>query len=195
MSRRVAILGGTFDPPHVGHLVVAGDVRYRGGFDEVVLMVANDPWQKRGVRSVTAAEVRLEMVRAAVAGRQGLIAGDEEIRRGGATYSIDTVENLLTADPDLDVALVLGSDAVSGLDSWHRADELAELVEIVSVRRPGHAEPAATPRWRVRPIDVPALDISSTGLRERCAEGAPLDFLVPDAVRIVIERRGLYGVA
>ena len=130
----MAVFGGTFDPPHVGHLVVASEVRYRGGFDEVLLMVANDPWQKHGTREITPASVRYEMVAAAVAGNDGLVASNLEIGRGGPTYTIDTVEQL-TAGPDVDVTVVLGADAVAGLDSWHRAEDLASMVSIVAVAR------------------------------------------------------------
>lgn len=194
MARRLAVFGGTFDPPHVGHLVVASDVRHLGGFDEVLLMVANDPWQKSAGRTVTPADVRFEMVAAAVAGHEGLVASDLEIGRGGPTYTIETVEAMTAVDDGIEVSLVLGADAVAGLDSWHRAGELADLVQIVAVGRPGHAAPSAKSSWRLRTIDVPALDVSSTDLRARCAAGAPIDFLVPDAVRSVIAERGLYGV-
>lgn len=189
----MAVFGGTFDPPHVGHLVVASEVRYRGGFDEVLLMVANDPWQKHGTRDITPAAVRFEMVAAAVAGHDGLAASNLEIGRGGPTYTVDTVEQL-TAGADVDVTVVLGADAVAGLDSWHRSEDLASMVSIVAVARPGHPAPSASPRWRLRVVDVPAIEVSSTDLRSRCASGAPIDYLVPDAVRSVIEQRGLYGV-
>lgn len=192
MTRRLAVFGGTFDPPHVGHLVVASEVRFRGGFDAVLLMVANDPWQKRDTRPITPAPIRLEMVQAAVDGHDGLVASDLEIGRGGPTYSIDTVETL-GADGSR-VSLVLGADAVAGLDTWHRADDLARLVDIVAVRRPGHPTPVISDRWRVSAIDVPAIDVSSTGVRSRCADGAPTDFLVTEPVRSIIDRRGLYGV-
>lgn len=193
MSRRLAILGGTFDPPHVGHLIVATEVAHVGGFDVVVLMVANDPWQKRDDRVVTPAVTRLEMVRAAVDGHPRLAAGDAEIRRGGPTYSIDTVESLLVEEPDLDVALVLGADAVAGLPTWHRADDLRERARIVAVARPGH-DLVVPDGWDVTVVDVPAVEVSSTDVRRRCADGAPIDFLVTDAVRSVIVERGLYGV-
>ena len=194
MTRRVALFGGTFDPPHVGHLVVASEVRWAAGVDEIRLVVANDPWQKSGQREVTPAVDRLAMVAAAVADHPGLVADDEEIRRGGITYTVDTVEALLAAEPHTEVALVLGADAVAGLGSWHRADELAEMVTIVAVARPGHPTPAAPAGWRSSVVDVPAVDVSSTDVRARCARGAPIDFLVTDPVRSVIAERGLYGV-
>lgn len=194
MAHRIALLGGTFDPPHVGHLVVASDVRHHGAFDEVVLMVANDPWQKRGTREITPAAVRLEMVEAAVVGHEGLVAGDLEIGRGGPTYTVETVEALLAADATAEVTIVLGADAVGGLPTWHRSADLGALVRVIAVGRPGHVDVGEVPGWVVERVDVPAIGISSTDVRDRCASGRPIDFLVPDAVRSVILERGLYGV-
>jgi nicotinate-nucleotide adenylyltransferase len=200
MHHRVAVFGGTFDPPHVGHLIVASELRAAvlsgapgAGFDEVVLMVANDPWQKSADRDITPAALRLEMVQAAVGGHPGLVAGDLEIGRGGPSYMIDTVEELLAGSAG-DCSLVLGADAAAGLDSWHRAADLADLVEIVVVQRPGHASPAPGNRWRVRPLQVPAVEVSSTDIRDRCRRGASIDFLVTDPVRSIISEHGLYGV-
>ena len=193
MTRHLALLGGTFDPPHVGHLVVASEVRFRGGFDAVHLVVANDPWQKRGSRVVTPAADRLAMVEAAVAGHDGLVVDDREIRRGGATYTVDTVEELLAEEPGVHVSLVLGADAVAGLDTWHRAAELAELVDVVAVARPGHDLRPVGGHWRTTVIEVPAIDVSSTDIRARSERGEPVDFLVTDAVRSVMVERGLYG--
>ncbi|MFN8050597.1 MAG: nicotinate-nucleotide adenylyltransferase [Acidimicrobiales bacterium] len=192
--QRVAVFGGTFDPPHLGHLIVASEVRHRCGFDRVLLMVNHDPWQKRGQRMITDGAVRLEMVEAAVTGHDGLVADDTELRRGGATYTIDTIEALAAADPDVELSLVLGTDAVAGLDSWHRATDLAGLVDVVEVRRPG--APVARPArpWNVTPVDTPLIEISSTDIRDRCGRGAPIDFLVTEGVRSVIVERGLYGV-
>lgn len=192
--RRVALFGGTFDPPHVGHLVVANEVRFRGGFDSVLLVVAHDPWQKRGTREVTASAIRLEMVAAAVDGCGGLSASDIELRRGGATYTIDTVEELLAAEPDLSISLVLGADAVAGLQTWHRVDELAALVDLTVVRRGGYGEPVPPEGWRTTVVEVPEMDVSSTDIRRRCADSEPIDFWITEPVRSVVVSRGLYGV-
>lgn len=191
--RRIALFGGTFDPPHIGHLVVANEVRVVGGFDEVILMVANDPWQKSSQRVVTPAAIRLDMVRSAVEGHAGLVAGDSEIRRGGATYTVDTVEELAAGHPDAAISIVVGDDAARTLDTWHRSAELARLAEVVVVGRPGAPDVVVSPGWNVRRIEVPQLDISSTDLRRRAATGAPIDFLVPERVVSTIAARGLYG--
>lgn len=194
-ARRIAVFGGTFDPPHIGHLIVASEVLAVGGFDEVRLVVANDPWQKRGARVVSDAAVRLDLVRRAVSGHQGLVASDVEIRRGGASYTIDTVETLLSDDASVEVSLVLGADAASRLGTWHRSTELAALVDVVVVGRPGAEMPSVSGEWNVTAVDVPAVDISSTEIRARVEGGRPIDFLVTESVRNAIEDHGLYRVA
>ncbi|NLA34131.1 MAG: nicotinate (nicotinamide) nucleotide adenylyltransferase [Actinobacteria bacterium] len=191
--RRIALFGGTFDPPHIGHLVVANEVRVVGGFDEVILMVANDPWQKSSKRTVSPAAVRLEMVQAAVAGHDGLVAGDAEIRRGGASYTVDTIEALTAEQPDAVVSVVVGDDAARSLDTWHRSEDLARSTEVVVVGRPGAPDVVATPGWNLRRIEVPQLDISSTEIRRRAGSNGPIDFLVPERVVSTIAARGLYG--
>jgi len=208
--RRIGIFGGTFDPPHLGHLIVASEVRHRCGFDEVLLMVANDPWQKRNDRTITPAPLRLEMVTAAVAGRDGLRASALEIERGGATYTVDTVEQILRGDDTFDCTLILGADSLRSIATWHRSDELAALVDIVVVARPGTdataviaaavaAEVVAAGEqrgvgWTVNEVAVPGVQISSTELRSRCRNGTPTTFLITDEVRSIIDRAGLYGV-
>ena len=134
---RIGVFGGTFDPPHIGHLAVAVEVRHALALDRVLMVVANDPWQKRGARVLTPAADRLEMVRAAVEDLDGIEADDREIRRGGPSYTVDTVEELLGEQPQAEVFVVVGADAAAGLRTWERADELAALVTVVVVRRPG----------------------------------------------------------
>ena len=192
----MGLFGGTFDPPHLGHLIVASEVRWRCAFDELLVVVANDPWQKAEERSVSSADVRLDMVRRAFDGHVGITASSMEIDRGGPTYTIDTVLELIGRDPGIDLSIVLGADAVAGLDSWHRAEELARLVDVVAVARRGYGQidlASMDPRWRIVPVDVPLVEISSTDLRSRCGAGLPIDFLVADGTRSVIEDRGLYG--
>src|SRR5215207_3168759 len=115
MSRggRIGVVGGTFDPPHIGHLSVVVEVRHALDLDRVAVVVANDPWQKRGSRAVTAASDRLAMVQAAVEGLDGIEADDREIRRGGPSYTVDTVEELQAEEPGAEVFVVVGSDAAA----------------------------------------------------------------------------------
>lgn len=187
------MFGGTFDPPHVGHLVAAVNARYGAHLDRVLLVVANEPWQKVGLRDLTPATDRLAMVEAAVAGVDGLEASDVELRRGGPSYTVDTLRQLRDEDPDRQLSLILGSDAVSGLPTWERLDELRDLADLVVVERPG-AEGARPPDgYRYEVVEVPLLAMSSTDVRARVADGRPLDYLLTPAVIDCIRSRGLYG--
>ena len=191
-SRRVGVFGGTFDPPHIGHLVTAADVRFRLDLDVVLMVVANEPWQKVGTREVSPAEDRLAMVRAAVRDEPGVEASDLELRRGGASYTIDTLRELARTEPDAELFLVLGGDAAAGLDTWERPAEVAAACRIVVVDRPGSTS-AVPEGFRVDRVDVPRLEVSSTELRARVREGRPTRHLLPDAVISLIAERGLYG--
>jgi nicotinate-nucleotide adenylyltransferase len=186
MPERLGVLGGTFDPVHIAHLVAAMEARDQLALDRVLLVVARDPWQKAG-QVVAPAEVRFEMVAAAVDGVAGLEASRVELDRPGPTYTIDTVVELEA--PQRELFLVLGSDAASRLETWKRAPELRERVTLALVCR--GAEDDCDDRldgWRVVSVAMPLLDVSSTDIRARVAAGRPIDFLVPaPAVRVLRE--------
>ncbi|WP_195210265.1 nicotinate-nucleotide adenylyltransferase [Actinomarinicola tropica] len=189
---RVGIFGGTFDPPHVGHLVAALNARHGARLDRVLLVVANEPWQKLGVRDLSPAADRLAMVDAAVDGVEGLAASDIEIRRGGRSYTADTLAQLHDELPGADLFLILGSDAVAGLPTWEHTERLKELADIVVVDRPG-TEGARPPEgYRYEVVEVPQLEISSTDIRARVRDGRPLDYLLPRDVIACVLGRGLY---
>ncbi|MFZ4585861.1 MAG: nicotinate-nucleotide adenylyltransferase [Acidimicrobiia bacterium] len=188
---RIGIFGGTFDPPHVGHVVAASEVRYRLGLDRVIFVPAGEPWQKQGAVTASAQD-RLDLARAAVEGVAGIEVSAIEVERNGPTYSVDTLEAL--AAPERALYLILGADAASRLDTWHRADDVRALATIVVVDRGGAA--GATPpgpAWRVQRVGIPRLDVSSTEIRHRLATGAPIDGLVPSGVARLIHHRGLYA--
>lgn len=190
--QRIGVFGGTFDPPHVGHLVTAINVAHTLDLDPLILMVNNVPWQKVGARPITPALDRLAMVQAAVAGVPRLQAGDLEIRAGGPSYTADTLVRLAGEYPGAEFFVVLGDDAAAGIHTWERADEVIANSRLVVVDRPG--QPAALDEdidW-IR-IEVPHLEVSSTDLRDRYVDGRPLDYLITDDVLQVIDDRGLYG--
>lgn len=192
--RRVGLFGGTFDPPHVGHLVTAVNVRHALDLDVVVLMVANVPWQKLGARPISAAEDRLAMVDAAVADVDGLVAGRNEIDRGGHSYTADTLAELADAFPGAELFTIVGDDAAAAITTWERYAEVADRSALVVVDRPG--APVELPAgfdW-IR-VEVPRLEVSSTDLRARVRDGRPLDYLVTEPVLGIIRDRGLYGAA
>ncbi|MEN9802961.1 MAG: nicotinate-nucleotide adenylyltransferase [Actinomycetota bacterium] len=189
---RIGIFGGTFDPPHVGHLVTAVNVRHALDLDRVILMVANVPCQKEGTRAITPAEDRLAMVEAAVAGVDGLEAGRWEIDHGGPSFTAATLAGLARLHPAASFFTIVGDDAAAGLTTWERLEDVLALSEIVVVDRPGvHAPvPDGIPCHHV---EVPHLDVSSTDLRRRIVDGRPLDFLVTAPVLAVILERALYA--
>lgn len=189
---RIGVFGGTFDPVHVGHLVTAVNVRHELALDRVLLVVANDPWQKADA-DVTPAADRLAMVTAAVRGVTGLEVCDLELRRGGPSYTADTLAELARAHPAAELHLVVGSDAAGGLSTWERVEEVQALARLVVVARPGAEAVRPPPGWEHRVVEVPRLDVSSTDLRARVADGRPLDWLVTTAVVRVIEERHLYA--
>ena len=191
--RRIGLFGGTFDPPHVGHLVTAVNVHHALSLDVVIMMVANIPWQKEGTRDITGADDRLAMVSAAVEDVPGLVPGRHELDLGGHSYTADTLAAVQAEHPDAELFTIVGDDAAAKLHTWERSDEVIERSRLVVVDRPGapvDLDPAVD--W-IR-VEVPRLDVSSTDLRERIADGRPLDYLVTRPTLRVIADRSLYAV-
>jgi nicotinate-nucleotide adenylyltransferase len=190
VAERIGVLGGTFDPVHCGHLAVAGDVRDALELDEVLLVVAGDPWQKRGTVVASAID-RLALVEIAVERIDGVRASAVEVERDGASVTADTLEALQA--PGRTLFLVLGSDAVANMDTWRRLDDTRALADVVVVERAGELQVSPPGEgWRVHHVRVPRLDISSTDLRERLATGRSVAGLMPDEIVTEIRRRGLY---
>ena len=189
---RAGILGGTFDPPHIGHMAVAEAAFHQLSLDAVWFVPAGRPWQKIG-KGVTPARRRWEMTQAAVSGIPYLDADDREISRPGPSYTIDTIEEL----EDHDLTLILGADAAARLPTWRRPDEVMRRVRISVAPRPGATRAAVEDvlGGDVSWLDLPPLDISATDLRRRAAAGRSLRFLVPAPVHDYIVRHGLYGYA
>jgi len=188
---RRGILGGTFDPPHLAHLV-AGEAAHRQlDLDAVTFVPAGAPWQKSD-RSVTEATHRWAMTELAVAGVDYFEADDREVHREGWTYTVDTLESYPAGD---DLIVVLGADAARGIRTWHRSDEVLSRAEIAVVPRPGVALEDVTrslegARWRI--LDSLELGISGTQLRARVAAGRSIRFLVRDPVWWYVDEHGLY---
>ena len=190
---RIGLFGGTFDPPHVGHLVTAVNVRHALSLDTVILMVANIPWQKQGERAITPALDRLAMVAAAVADVPGLAAGRLEIDAGGPSYTADTLAALARRHPGAELFTIVGDDAAAGLHTWERFEEVIARSRLVVVDRPGQSvELSADVAWIH--FEVPGLEDSSTDLRARLTDGRPLDYLITDPVYDLIKERHLYSM-
>ena len=196
-SRRIGVFGGTFDPVHIGHLVAANEVRWALGLDVVLLMVAGEPWQKAARAEMAPAVDRLAPVEAAVEGVEGLEASALEVERDGPTYTVDTLRGLLAAEPSAALFLIVGADVTELLHTWERPAEVRELATLVAVERPGSA-PLALDRlraegWRVETVAIPAVEVSSSEVRARLADGRPIDFLVPAGAVREITNRGRYA--
>ncbi len=188
---RRGILGGTFDPPHVAHLM-AGEAAYRDlALDVVTFLPAGAPWQKAG-KKVSAPEHRWNMTQLAVADVDYFEADDREVRRDGWTYTVDT---LATFPDDEDLMLILGADAARGIRSWHRWEHVMARAEVAVMRRPGVADAeidealSVAPRW----LDTPLVSISGTTLRAWARRGKSLRFLVRDPVWKYIEEHEVYA--
>ena len=193
MPTRIGVFGGTFDPVHVGHIAAAATTRHALELDRVLIVVANEPWQKQGSRPITPAEDRFAMVAASVEGSDGLEASRLELDRGGVSYTLDTLSQLRAEDPAAELFVIVGGDVAAELYTWHRSKDVAELATIAVVSRPGAPEVVLGSPWRVETVEIPRLDISSSNLRERAAAGLPLDGLVPEGAMHWIRRCGLYA--
>lgn len=191
-GERIGILGGTFDPPHVGHIVAAVGVRHVLSLHRVLVTPANIPWQKRGVRDVTPIADRLAMTRAAFADLEGIEVSTVELDRGGDTYTVDTLIALQEARPDDELWLIVGSDVARQLDTWHRPDVVRSLTRMVVYERPGSVGARPPASWPFELVDLPLIDVSSTDIRDRVRRGEPIDGLVPPSVADIVRRRGLY---
>ena len=195
---RVGVMGGTFDPIHLGHLVAASEVLHSFELDRVLFMPAGDPWQKA---SETAAEDRFMMTTLAIGGFPSFAASRLELDRKGPTYTADSFETLHNFYGDgVEFFLIAGADAVLNLATWKKLDRLRELVEVIAVTRPGADLESFRPGDELPNVHVlrmPGIDISATQIRDRVRQGKPIDFLVPPDVVSYIRRHGLYadGVA
>jgi nicotinate-nucleotide adenylyltransferase len=189
-ARRVGVMGGTFDPIHVGHLAVASEVAYRLALDEVVFVPTGLPWQK-AAQPVSPGEDRYAMTVLATEGDERFSVSRSEIDRPGVTYTADTLNELGAGGDEL--FFVVGADALAGLPAWHRPDDVLALAHVVGVTRPGYlVDVTAFPPGAVTLVDVPALDVSGSDCRSRVGRGAPITYLVPEPVVDYIAAHGLY---
>jgi len=188
IGMRVGILGGTFDPIHIGHLIAASSVYEALNLDSIVFMPAGDPWQKRN-RELSSGQHRLEMVKLATIDDDRFQASDIEISRSGPTYAIDTVREWKRLNPADELFWIVGSDALSGIPSWHEWEAFVNEVTIVSVNRIGQS---ATVDFDVVSVEMPEVRISATELREKFTNKLDTKYLVPQKVSDYISDQGLY---
>ena len=193
--RKIGLFGGSFDPPHLGHLALARQARDQLGLDELRWLPAGQPWQKAD-RVLAPAADRVAMVALMIDGERGMLLDERETHRAGPSYTIDTVDELRAEHPGAALLLVVGQDQYAGLPTWHRWHELVDAVTLAVAGRAGEAprpapELAAKPH-RVVVLEMPPVPVSSTAARAAAAAGADLQVLVGPAVAGYIARRGLY---
>jgi nicotinate-nucleotide adenylyltransferase len=190
--RRLGIMGGTFDPVHIGHLVCAEEARWQFGLDEVVFVPAGQPWQKR---QVTPAEDRYLLTVLATASNPHVSVSRLEIDRGGPTYTLETLRALREFHSAADLFFITGADAVLEILTWKDPDSVLQTARFIAATRPefdlGKLDLGRFGD-RVSVIQIPALAISSTDIRRRVREGRPIHYLVPAEVASYIEERHLY---
>ncbi len=185
---RLGILGGTFDPVHIGHLASASEVHYQLGLDTVLLVPTNA--QPLKPAPTASASDRLAMCQAAVEGDSRFAVSDVDIRRGGATYSVDTLRDLRDQHPAAEFFFITGLDSLQSLPKWRDYETLITLATFVGVTRPGHSFTQSDAPHVL--VDVPGIEVSSTDIRNRVRTGAPIRYLVPNAVAQYVADHDLY---
>ncbi len=201
-TTNIGILGGTFDPIHLGHLIVAEDVRQKLGLSEVLFIPAGRPWLKlKEEKAITPAKHRLAMVKLAIASNPYFKVSTAEIDRPRLSYTIDTILELKAKlGAKAEIYFIVGPDALAEFPKWKEPARLLELCQVVGIGRPSHAQtdlrklernvPGATKRIML--LDVPQIDISSSAIRKRVAHGLSIRYLVPEAVEKYIREHKLY---
>lgn len=184
---RLGIMGGTFDPIHIGHLIAASEAAARFALDRVLLMPAARPWQKTGYSN---AEDRFLMTSLAATNHQAFAVSRLEIDRKGMTYTVDTLGTLKEQHQGARLFLILGADAAAGISTWHEPEGVLSLAELIVVNRPGGSD--LSKEIPHHPLRMPMIEVSSTDIRNRVRSEWPIDFLVPDAVAAHIRSSGLY---
>lgn len=194
----LVLVGGTFDPPHIGHLVLAECARLQFGASFAVFLTAGDPWRKSGSaagapplvqREVTPIGHRLEMTRLAIKDNAAFRIDDREARRPGPTYTVDTLAELHREGHE-NLVLVIGSDALADMANWKEPERIRELARVAVAEKPGASLPELTPD--ILRVEMPRLDISSSEVRARAAAGKTIRYLVPGAVERYIAEHHLY---
>ena len=197
--KSIAIMGGAFDPPHFGHFVTAQTVYDSFDVDKVIIMPLGDAPHKENSR--TKAEDRYNMVLAGIDDNDAFDISDMEINRKGKTYTVDTIAEIKKINPELKIYFVIGADEAKMLDTWHEPERLLKMCSFIAVSRPGFDrnelikivdEVRKKYCCDIHYIDVPALDISSSDLREKISEGRSIKYLVPDKTEKYINEHNLY---
>jgi nicotinate (nicotinamide) nucleotide adenylyltransferase len=189
--KKIGLMGGTFDPPHLMHLLIAQEALESCRLDEVWFLPSYDPPHIQGKVAQTSVADRVQMVRKAISGNDRFRISLVEVERGGKSYTVETLRELTVKFPESRFYFILGADMVDDLPTWHGIEDLCRLTSFIGFRRPGF--PAANPAHAdVTYIDMPLIDISSSLIRDRLQEGRTCRYFMPDAVIDYIKGRHLY---
>lgn len=184
---RIGILGGTFNPPHIGHLIIAQEVSQALNLDRIWFIPTYEPPHKNSVEiNVTH---RVELLKLAIEDNDSFSLNTIEIDRAGKSYTIDTIHMLKETYPETEFYFIIGADMVEYLPNWYKIDELMSLIQFVGVKRPGYRLKSNYP---IMEVDVPMVAISSSAIRERVQKNKSIQYLVPDSVHTYIKEHGLY---
>jgi nicotinate-nucleotide adenylyltransferase len=187
--KKIGIFGGTFDPPHFGHLLMANEVCFRLSLDEIWFMPNQQPPHKLKTSNTTN-ENRLQMIRRAIDSQPQFKMETIEFSRSGPSYTVDTIKILKDQFPEDIFYFIIGADMIEYLPKWHRIDELIQLVQFVGVKRPGYNEATNYP---IVYVEAPLIEISSKMIRNRIQNKKTIRYLLPEAVREYIKENHLYG--
>lgn len=186
---KVGILGGTFNPPHTGHLIMAEQIKDQLDLDKIFFMPTAEPPHSSVNKKTISSDKRVHMLELATQENEDFEIERFEVDRGGKNYTYDTMKALIELYPTIDFYFIIGGDMVEDLPTWYRIDELIHLVQFVGVNRPGYNAESDYP---IIMVDTPSIDISSSFIRSKVAKDCSIKYLVPDAVREYIEIEGLY---
>lgn len=187
-QEKIGLLGGTFNPPHLGHLILAEQVGQQLGLDRVLFLPTNIPPHKE-VEDLPSKEDRKNMVEKAIENNPLFGFDDVDLEREGKSYTYETMKRLYEKYPNAEFYFIIGGDMVETLPKWHKIEELRSMVQFVGVKRPGYATETNYPIiW----VDTPATDISSTVIRKKIKEGCSVKYLVPERTLDYIEQKRLY---
>ena len=187
--QKVGILGGTFNPPHVGHLMIADQVRDQLDLDKILFLPTAEPPHSSVEKKTISADIRVEMLDLATMDNPDFGMELYEVQTGGKNYTYDTMKALIDLYPGVDFYFIVGGDMIADLPTWHEIDKLVELVQFVGVNRPNYKAESDYP---IIMVDVPLVDISSSKIRQKVATDCSIKYLVPESVRHYIAVEGLY---
>lgn len=186
---KVGILGGTFNPPHVGHLMIADQVKDQLDLDKILFLPTAEPPHSSVEKKTISSDIRVHMLDLATMDNADFEVELLEVETGGKNYTYDTMKTLIDLYPAVDFYFIVGADMIADLPTWHEIDKLVELVQLVGVNRPGYVAETDYPMIMV---DVPLVAISSSVIRRKVATDCSIKYLVPEDVRNYISQEGLY---